>query len=231
MSRSVIDLTGQRFNMWTVKDLHNDRSKDGSSRWVCECDCGTTRVVDRRNLVTGRSKCCGCYVSAREVANISQANFVHGMWTSPEYRTWAVMVQQCTNPKHIDFWRYGGSGIEVVPEWEADFENFLTDMGLRPSPMHRLERIDDTQGFSKDNCQWSMTAHKKRKIDYTGTHTIHGENLTLLEIAEKYKVHYFRLRYRVAKRRQAAIDALNELLELKKTYVPETLHPKRPEGS
>lgn len=55
------DLTGQKFGRLTVLS-RAENSKDGSTRWNCECDCEkhTQIVVDSRNLKTGHTKSCGC---------------------------------------------------------------------------------------------------------------------------------------------------------------------------
>ena len=37
------DLTGQRFGRLTVV-ARGENTKDGKSRWVCDCDCGKRKV-------------------------------------------------------------------------------------------------------------------------------------------------------------------------------------------
>lgn len=55
-----VDLTGMRFNKWTV--LGPDSYHKGCGLyWHCLCDCGTEKSVMQRNLLDGRSKSCGCY--------------------------------------------------------------------------------------------------------------------------------------------------------------------------
>ena len=39
------DLTGKKFNRWTVLEYDNDRSGSGKSYWICKCDCGTIKSV------------------------------------------------------------------------------------------------------------------------------------------------------------------------------------------
>lgn len=55
-----VNLTGMRFNRWTVLRLEGYRKGCGWY-WYCRCDCGTEKVVLQRNLLEGRSKSCGCY--------------------------------------------------------------------------------------------------------------------------------------------------------------------------
>lgn len=53
------DLTGQRFGSWTVIKKTNKRASGGVV-WLCKCDCGTIREVYGSNLVSGKTKSCGC---------------------------------------------------------------------------------------------------------------------------------------------------------------------------
>lgn len=52
------DISGERYNSWTV--LHRDLESDKRSMYICQCDCGTIRSVSSASLKNGKSKCCGC---------------------------------------------------------------------------------------------------------------------------------------------------------------------------
>ena len=70
------------------------------------------------------------------------------------YGPWRVAIARCHLPSQKDFARYGGKGLTVCPEWRHSFQQFLADVGERPSRLHQLARIDKNQGYSKANCKW-----------------------------------------------------------------------------
>lgn len=53
-----VDLIGQRFGKWLVKFRAKD-SKNGQTRWHCQCDCGTERDVVASTLKDDKSTGCG----------------------------------------------------------------------------------------------------------------------------------------------------------------------------
>lgn len=79
MGNPFRDLTGMRFERWTVESRADDYIvhyiRDGKkitgkyTQWNCMCDCGNRRVVLGTNLTKGRSKSCGCYKS--EVSKVA----------------------------------------------------------------------------------------------------------------------------------------------------------------
>lgn len=57
-SKNRQDLTGQKFNKWTVIEYYE--TKNRKAYWKCKCECGTVRVVAGHSLKDGKSKSCGC---------------------------------------------------------------------------------------------------------------------------------------------------------------------------
>lgn len=80
---------------------------------------------------------------------------------SNEYYIWSAMVQRCTNSKNKSYKNYGGRGIGVSKEWLI-FDNFIVDMGIRPSKNLTLERRDNNKDYTKSNCIWATRTDQAR---------------------------------------------------------------------
>lgn len=111
---------------------------------------------------------------------------VHGGYLGgkeiPEHYTWRTMIARCYNPNANQFNYYGAKGIYVCKRWQK-YENFLADMGERPSIKHSLDRIDNTKGYSKSNCKWSTRSEQQKNKTTTRYYTNGVFTGTLVECA------------------------------------------------
>ena len=60
------DLTGQKFGKLIVLTQTKNRTANGAVRWSCHCECGSTKPIVGRNLVSGNTQSCGCTQSQPE---------------------------------------------------------------------------------------------------------------------------------------------------------------------
>lgn len=82
-----------------------------------------------------------------------------------EYFTWTNMKRRCNSPSHHKYKDYGARGINVCERWLLSFDNFLSDMGNRPTDTHTLDRINNDGNYEPLNCRWATQLeqqHNKR---------------------------------------------------------------------
>jgi len=163
---------GTQFNRLTV--ISETTPTKVHRRFVCLCVCGTQTVAQLGSLRSRSVQSCGCL--HREV--LLAVNTKHGMAGTSIYTSWSMIVQRCTNPKNKAFDRYGGRGIKACDRW-LKFENFLADMGERPTPQHSIDRIDNDLGYSPENCKWSTRKEQANNKRNNRPITFDGETLNL----------------------------------------------------
>lgn len=158
----VKNRVGQLYGRLTVLKQIPDPNKK-ISWWECLCECGKLVVVKGGNLNSGNTKSCGCYSDESKVNRIKHGNNRKGNITS-EYRSWASMKSRCTNENVIGYQEYGGRGIKVCDRWLNSFENFLDDMGKKPTPTHSLDRYPNNEdgNYEPSNCRWGTDEQQSK---------------------------------------------------------------------
>lgn len=152
MGRKFINKIGNRYGKLTVLNLVQ---KSPYTKWLCACDCGNQKVIFGSHLISGGTESCGCINKELTSKRVKK----HGMTKSKTYSSWRSMKSRCENPNYTGYERYGAKGITFDKSWK-NFDNFLSDMGERPKNT-TLDRIDNTKGYSKENCKWSTNSEQQ----------------------------------------------------------------------
>lgn len=88
-------ITGQRHERLTAISQTGGRSSDGHLLWLCECDCGGTKVVPSNSLRHGGIGSCGCLRREAQRARVNR----DGAWN--EGKSYAIGGgERCYKTRH-----------------------------------------------------------------------------------------------------------------------------------
>lgn len=195
------DLTGKKIGRLTVLRL-SDNKKNGSTKWVCQCDCGNIVEVFSSNLTREHTKSCGCLAREKSSKRMKEKNpgYKHGKNNSRLHIIWDAMKKRCYLKSHIHYLNYGGRGIEVCEEWKNDFMSFYNwamDNGYKDDLT--IDRIDSDKNYCPENCRW--ITYKQQANNKRNNHFVEykGKKYTISQLAEEKNIKYDILLYRINK--------------------------------
>lgn len=192
----ALTLQGVQFGRLTV--VGRAESTNAVAAWLCQCACGRMQTCATNNLRSGNStQCTHCAAVQRGHGHKPRHGHCRSSGATSEYNIWKGIKLRCTKRSHASFSNYGGRGITVCDSWRTSFENFLADVGLRPSTQHQLDRIDNDGNYEPANCRWSTVTENARNKRNSLKLSHNSSTRTLVEWSEITGIKYRTLRMRV----------------------------------
>lgn len=190
----LIDLTGRTFGR--LKVLSRDYTKRcKGTYWVCVCNCGAKKSINAGSLKNGSSRSCGCLSKEKSVARLTK----HGLADTPIHGIWVRMNQRCHNQNSRAYARYGGRGIKVCDCWRGKngFANFISDVGMRPSSKHSIDRIDNDGDYCPENVRWATAQEQGNNKRNNILLTYNGKTLTIAQWSRELGISTTNIRNRI----------------------------------
>ena len=179
----IIDLQGKVFEKLTVREFSH--TKSNQNYWICDCECGNTKIASAHHLTIGKTKSCRCHMKNYDSK------------TSRLYQIWTQMKSRCHNKNSANYRNYGMKGIQVCERWH-DYKKFHEDMANshdkhveQYGKVNRtLERTNNSKGYSPDNCKWATKKEQRRNCSQSKFYQYRGKTVTTGEISELYGISY-----------------------------------------
>jgi hypothetical protein len=145
---------GQRFHFLVIIS-ESGKTKNGTKKWLCKCDCGNETTTITTMLKSGRTKSCGCYkrrrknhrwlgygeISGNRMAEIRlrarKKNIPFNLTAQSLWELWVAQQNKCKI-----------SGLDINLDINAS-----------------VDRIDSNDGYTLDNVQWVHKDINKMKMD------------------------------------------------------------------
>ena len=189
------DLTGQQFGLLTITEFAG--TIKGRTHYYARCSCGNDALAETSNLKRGKTTSCGCQrkgdnLLGEKFGHLLVTDFAgvidgHRHWFST-CSCGRVTLHSTKDLKSNHFFSCGcAKRITRTPssplypfylkvllkEPEArniwkNFDDFLNDIGERPSPEHRLSKRDYRKKHAPDNTYWQLPndeSEQRRKLE------------------------------------------------------------------
>jgi hypothetical protein len=147
-----LDISGQKFGLFTVINLSHQRN--GKMYWNCLCECGKEKIICSGSLVSGNTSTCG----NRHIIGSKHKNWKGCGQISRQY--WNCLIRGAKQRNIIfnitieDGWNLFLSQNKQCALSGVDLcfaESYTTQ---RIHQTASLDRIDSSKGYTLDNIQW-----------------------------------------------------------------------------
>lgn len=182
---------GMKFGKLTVREIVVNGNTN-QRKYLCDCECGGTKITSEDNLRRGHCRSCGCLYKGH--GGSKKKNIFMGS-DSKLYRTWSGIKSRCFDQNSHNYHNYGGRGITMCDEWKNDYNTFkkwALHNGYNESRGRdcSIDRIDTNGNYEPSNCRWATA---KEQANNTRRNTIveyDGKRMSLSQWADYLKMDY-----------------------------------------
>lgn len=191
-----IDLTGQRFGTLVAIETKG-KTKLGSYKWLCKCDCGNFKIIDGSSLRTGNTKSCGCATSEYKIKAITKIPNSNKRLV----RIYHEIKDRCFNHKTKCYKNYGGRKITICNEWLnpkngiINFYNWAMKNGYKDDLT--IDRINNDGNYEPNNCRWVTRKEQQNNRRNNVYITYNGQTKTMKQWSEILNIKYNTIRRRI----------------------------------
>lgn len=213
---SKLDITGNTYGrLKALKKIEGTKSK-----WLFVCECG--KEVE---LTVGKVVCkngqvsCGCLKHENVLNNIMKIT-KHGESGTKLYHVYNGLMNRCYNQNNSNYKRYGGRGITVCDEWKNSYDSFKEwaysngfdeELGRKDQS---IDRIDNSKGYSPDNCRWTTSKEQQKNRDCTKLYEYQNKLYSASEFADIYNITDKTFVYRRLSKGQTLEYILNDWIRM-----------------
>ena len=191
MHHRAKDITGLKCGSLTALSYAGSDGK--KSLWNVSCECGRIVVLPASEMDKNKLRSCGC----QRGRIISEQRTTHGMSYSRPFGIWKGMRDRCHRATDPAWANYGGRGIAVCEEWRHSFETFWRDMQDGYGEKLSIDRKDNDQGYSKENCRWVTAKEQGRNTRVNRVIETPWGRMCVSEAAERSGIGVTTLLYRI----------------------------------
>lgn len=161
MGRAILNLAGKRFGRLVALSALITRDKSGGIIWQCRCDCGKTTTAVSGALRAGDKQSCGCLLvdtgrnnggKNRKAPGVSGFNELLSTYRQGAKRRgyeFALTQEAFATLTRLHCFYCG-----VPPSQISVHKGGVTEAGQQHGAYtyNGIDRLDNTQGYTPDNC-------------------------------------------------------------------------------